>query len=60
MYINAIQDIYLEVGTCFRTPVSDTQFFPVEVAVHRESILSHLLFIVIMDVITHHIHDIVP
>ncbi|KAL6576057.1 hypothetical protein OROHE_000528 [Orobanche hederae] len=30
-YVRAIQDMYSQARTCVRTPIGDTQFFPVEV-----------------------------
>nr|XP_017245387.1 PREDICTED: uncharacterized protein LOC108217046 [Daucus carota subsp. sativus] len=35
MYIRTIQDMYSAVETCVRTPVGDTQYFPVKVGLHQ-------------------------
>ncbi|XP_017224906.1 uncharacterized protein LOC108201113 [Daucus carota subsp. sativus] len=52
--------MYSAVGTCVRTPVGDTQYFPVEVGLHQGLVLSPLLFIMVLDVITHDIQALVP
>ncbi|KAL6546860.1 hypothetical protein OROMI_022581 [Orobanche minor] len=59
-YVTAIKDMYSQVRTCVRTPVGDTQFFPVEVGLHQGSALSPLLFALILDVISRGIQDGVP
>ena len=47
-------------GTCVRTPVGDTQYFLVEVGLHQGSVLSPLLFIIVLVVITCDIQAPVP
>ncbi|KAL6560456.1 hypothetical protein OROGR_004015 [Orobanche gracilis] len=59
-YVRVIQDIYSQARTCARTPVGDTQFFPVEIRLHQGSALSPLLFALIMDVISRGIQGGVP
>ncbi|KAL6527094.1 hypothetical protein OROGR_016184 [Orobanche gracilis] len=39
-YVRVIQDMYSQVKTCVRTPVGDTQFFPVEIGLHQGSALT--------------------
>ncbi|XP_017233036.1 uncharacterized protein LOC108207082 [Daucus carota subsp. sativus] len=56
-------DMYSAVGTCVRTPVGvlgDTQNFLVEVGLHQCSVFIPLLFIIVLDVITHDIQALVP
>nr|XP_017225421.1 PREDICTED: uncharacterized protein LOC108201646 [Daucus carota subsp. sativus] len=52
--------MYSAAGTCVRTPVGDTQYFPVEAGLHQGSVLSPLLFIMILDVITRDIQAPIP
>ncbi|KAL6563007.1 hypothetical protein OROHE_005594 [Orobanche hederae] len=56
-YVRAIQDMYCLSRTCVRTPVGDTQYFPVEIGLHQGLALSPLLFALILDVISHGIQD---
>ena len=54
MYIRTIQDMYLV------TWIGDTQYLSVEVILHQSWVLSSLLFIIILDVVTHDIQAHVP
>ncbi|XP_074347610.1 uncharacterized protein LOC141686476 [Apium graveolens] len=60
IYVRAIQAMYSQVMTCFRTPVGDTQYFSVKIGIHQGSSLSPFLFAIIMDVPTRGIPDVVP
>lgn len=52
LYIRIIQEMYLEVETCVRTPLGDTQYFSVEVGFYLGLVLNPLLFIVVLDMST--------
>ncbi|KAL6572318.1 hypothetical protein OROMI_013276 [Orobanche minor] len=59
-FVRAIQDMYIQARTCVRTPVGDTQFFPIEIGMHQGLALSHLIFVLIIDVISRGIQDGIP
>ncbi|KAL6578801.1 hypothetical protein OROMI_009017 [Orobanche minor] len=59
-YVRAIKGMYSQATNCVKTPVGDTQFFPVEIGLHQGSALSPLLFALILDVISWGIQDGVP
>ncbi|KAD3069016.1 hypothetical protein E3N88_36896 [Mikania micrantha] len=59
-YIVAIKDTYENAKTSVRTPVGDTDFFPVEVGLHQGSALSPFLFAVILDELSRSIQDHIP
>ena len=52
-YIKVIQDMYDGCTTSVRTLIGSTESFEVKVGLHQGSALSPLLFIIIMDVISH-------
>ena len=60
IYVRVIKDMYENARTCVRTPVGDTNNFPVEVGLHQGSALSPFLFATILDTITKDIQDEVP
>jgi hypothetical protein len=39
-YIDLVKDMYGKARTCVRAPVGDTDYFPVEVALHQGSALT--------------------
>jgi len=51
-YIRAIKDMYKGVKTSVRTPVGDTEYFPIDIGLHQSSALSPFFFTLIMDVLT--------
>ena len=54
-YVHIIQDMYQACKTQVVTKKGETEYFPIEVGLHQRSALSHLLFIIIMDVLTENI-----
>ena len=59
-YVRTIMDMYENAKTCVRTPVGDTNYFPVDIGLHQGSALSPFLFAIIIDVITKDIQDELP
>ena len=51
-YVNIVQHTYRSSKTQVVTQKGETEYFPIEVGLHQGSSLSHLLFIIIMDVLT--------
>ena len=50
--VNAVMALYQDARTVVRTDMGDTGDFKVGVGVHQGSVLSPLLFVVVMDVVT--------
>ncbi|XP_071687064.1 uncharacterized protein [Rutidosis leptorrhynchoides] len=48
-YIRAITDMYEGAKSCVRTPVGNTEYFPIDVGLHQGSALSPFLFALILD-----------
>ncbi|XP_071699213.1 uncharacterized protein [Rutidosis leptorrhynchoides] len=48
-YINVIRDMYEGAKSCVRTPMGNTEVFPIEVGLHQGSALSPFLFALILD-----------
>jgi ribosomal protein L20A (L18A) len=59
-YIRSIMDMYEGAKTCVRTPVGNTEYFPVEVGLHQGSALSPFLFALILDELSSRIQESVP
>ena len=59
-YIRAIKDMYERVKTSFRTPTSDTEYFPIGIGLHQVLALSSFLFTIVIDELTRKIQDEVP
>jgi len=59
-YIKVIRDMYEGAKTCVRTPVGNTEYFPVEVGLHQGSAISPYLFALILDEISRGIQDSIP
>ncbi|XP_071695521.1 uncharacterized protein [Rutidosis leptorrhynchoides] len=53
-------DMYEEVKSCVRTPVGNTEYFPIEVGLHQGSALSPILFTLILDELSRVIQEIIP
>ena len=54
-YVKIVQDMHRSSKTQVDTQQGETEYFPIEVGLHQGSALSHLLFIIIMDVLTENI-----
>ncbi|XP_021992157.1 uncharacterized protein LOC110888973 [Helianthus annuus] len=59
-YIDIIKDTYDRTETSVRTPVGDTNSFPVDVGLHQGSALSPFLFAVVLDELSNLIQEPVP
>jgi len=59
-YIRAIKDMYEGGKTSVRSPIGDTEYFPIDIRLHQGSALSPFLFTIIIDEPTREIQDEVP
>ncbi|XP_071712410.1 uncharacterized protein [Rutidosis leptorrhynchoides] len=59
-YIRAIMDMYDGAKACVRTPVGNTEYFPIEVGLHQGSTLSPFLFALILDELYRGIQENIP
>ncbi|GJZ04251.1 phosphoenolpyruvate/phosphate translocator 2 isoform 2 [Tanacetum coccineum] len=59
-YIRVIKDMYDGVKTRVRTPIGNTEFFPVEVGLHQGSAISPYLFAMILDDLSRGIQEDIP
>jgi len=50
--VSAVMAMYEGAQTVVRTPEGDSRAFDVKVGLHQGSVLSHLLFVIVMEVIT--------
>ena len=58
--VNAVMALYQDARTVVRTDMGDTGDFKVGVGVHQGSVLSPLLFVVVMDVVTREAREGLP
>ena len=59
-YIDLIRDTYVRTETSVRSPVGDTESFPVEVGLYQGSALSPFLFAIVLDELSKSIQEMVP
>ncbi|GJV27347.1 integrator complex subunit 11 [Tanacetum coccineum] len=59
-YIRVIKDMYDGVKTRVRTPIENTEFFPVEVGLHQGSAISPYLFAMILNDLSRGIQEDIP
>jgi hypothetical protein len=59
-YITFIKDMYDNVVTIVRTSDGDTNDFPINIVLHRGSVLSPYLFALVMDEVTRDIRGGIP
>ena len=59
-YVKIVQDMYRSCNTKVVTQKGETEYFAIELGLHQGSALSHLLFIIKMDVITENIEKAPP
>jgi hypothetical protein len=58
--VQVVMSMYEEARTVVRTPFGDSKSFPVKVGVHQGSVLSPLLFIMVMEAITKYTREGLP
>ncbi|XP_071688096.1 uncharacterized protein [Rutidosis leptorrhynchoides] len=56
-YISVIRDMYEGAKSCVRTPVGNTEVFPIEVGLHQGSALNPFLFALILDELSRAIQE---
>ncbi|XP_071714156.1 uncharacterized protein [Rutidosis leptorrhynchoides] len=59
-YISVIRDMYEGAKSIVRTPVGNTEVFPIEVGLHQGSTLIHFLFALILDQLSRGIQECIP
>jgi len=52
--------VYEGVKTSVRSPISYTEYFPIDIGLHKGSAFSPFLFTIVMDELTRDIQDEVP